>query len=250
MKKAIKVKLAAVAAGAMVVVTGLAVTGPAAAINTTAPGPDAAQFGKSSNRVDNPWFPQIAGSKYVYTGQKDGKAARDVVVVADKVRVISGIRAAVVKDRLFLDGKLAERTTDWYAQDRDGTVWYLGEDTATLDAKGHIESREGSFLNGRDGAKGGIFMPAEPRVGQSFQQEDYKGHAEDRFKVLAFHRHVVTPALTTDEAMLTKETTTLEPGIVDHKFYVRGIGTVEEQAVKGEPVNKAEHLSLASFRRG
>ncbi len=214
------------------------------------PVPKASHFGRHSNLIDNPWFPLARGSVYVYEGQKDGKQARDVMTVTREVKLITGIRAAVVADRLFLDGSLAERTTDWYAQDRHGTVWYLGEKTAELNARGKVTSTEGSFLNGRDGALGGIFMPAHPAVGQSFKQESFKGQAEDRFRILSLTATVTTPAVSSQNAMLTEETTPLEPGNVDHKYYVRGIGTVKEQQVAGAPPGQEEESNLVSFQPG
>jgi hypothetical protein len=214
------------------------------------PTPKASHFGHNSNLVTNPWFPLTRGSVYVYEGQKDGKAARDVMTVTRKVKTITGIRAAVVNDRLFLNGRLAERTTDWYAQDKRGTVWYLGEKTAELNGKGKVTSTEGSFLNGRDGARGGIFMPAHPEVGQSFQQEAFKGEAEDRFRILDLMASVTTPAVSSTSAMLTEENTPLEPKVVDHKYYVQGIGTVSELQVAGAPPGQEESTQLVSFQGG
>ena len=106
-------------------------------------------------RVDNPWFPLAPGSVYVYRGVKDGKAARDVVTVTHRTKRIQGVPCVVVEDRLFLGGRLAERTTDWYAQDRAGNVWYFGESTAELDKRGRVTSTEGSWQAGRDGAVAG-----------------------------------------------------------------------------------------------
>ena len=214
------------------------------------PTPKATHFGHNSSRVTNSWFPLVRGSVYVYDGQKDGKVARDVMTVTRKVKTITGIRAAVINDRLFLNGQLAERTTDWYAQDKHGTVWYLGEKTAELNARGKVTSTEGSFLNGRDGASGGIFMPAHPAVGQSFQQEAFKGQAEDHFRILSLATSITTPAVSSNAAMLTEETNPLEPGVVDHKYYVRGIGTVKEQQVAGAPPERAESTQLVSFQAG
>src|SRR3954469_6924510 len=214
------------------------------------PAPKASHFGHHSRRVTNPWFPLARGSVYVSDGQKDGKQARDVMRVTRKVKTIAGIRAAVVADQLYLNGQLAERTTDWYAQDRRGTVWYLGEKTAELTASGKVTSTEGSFLNGRDGASGGIFMPAHPRIGQSFQQESFKGQAEDHFRILDMATSVSTPAVSSQSAMLTKETTPLEPGVVDHKYYVQGIGTVKEEQVAGAPAGQGEEEHLVSFTAG
>jgi hypothetical protein len=236
----------------------LAVTAAVAAGGSTevasagqgAPAPKASHFGHGSNRVTNAWFPLARGSTYVYDGQKEGKQARDVMTVTRKTKTISGIRAAVVADRLYLNGSLAERTTDWYAQDKRGTVWYLGEKTAELDSKGKVTSTEGSFLDGRDGAKGGIFMPAHPAVGQSGQQESFKGEAEDRFRILSLATTITTPAVSSQNAMLTEETTPLEPGVVDHKYYVQGIGTVKEQQVAGAQPGQEEVTQLVSFQAG
>ncbi len=233
-----------------VAVAVTAETAPGATAAKASPTPKASHFTHNSSRITNPWFPLARGSVYVYDGQKDAKAARDVMTVTRKTKDITGIRAAVVSDRLFLNGVLAERTTDWYAQDRHGTVWYLGEKTAELNAKGKVTSTEGSFLNGRDGARGGIFMPAHPVVGQSFQQESFKGQAEDRFRILDMAATISTPAVSSHNAMLTEETTPLEPGTVDHKYYVQGIGTVKEQQVAGAPPGQGEVGTLVSFTPG
>jgi hypothetical protein len=186
-----------------------------------------------SPHVDNPWFPLRAGSTLVYRGVKDGKPSRDVFHVTNETKTIAGARCIAVSDRLYLSGRLGERTTDWYSQDDRGNVWYFGESTAELDAKGHVTSREGTWQAGRDGARAGIFMPARPIVGFAARQEYYKGHAEDRFRVLSLSATVKTPAASSHRALLTKETTPLEPNVVDHKYYVRGIGTVLEQTVRG-----------------
>jgi hypothetical protein len=239
----------AIAVAAGVTLLGVGAAGSASA-TSGAPGPKASHFGHDSNRIDNSWFPLARGSVYVYEGQKDGKQARDVMTVTRKVKTITGIRAAVVADRLFLNGQFEERTTDWYAQDKFGTVWYLGEKTAELDANGKVTSTEGSFLNGRDGARGGIFMPANPAVGQTFKQESFKGQAEDRFRIVSLPTSVTTPAVSSQNAMLTKETTPLEPGVVDHKYYVQGIGTVKEEQVAGAPAAQAERTQLVSFQAG
>jgi hypothetical protein len=193
--------------------------------------------------VDNPWFPLIAGTSFVYRGVKDGKAARDVVTVLHATTTIQGVRCTSVSDRLYLAGRLEERTTDWYAQDRRGNVWYFGEATAELDRAGHVTSIEGSWLAGRNGARAGIYMPARPRVGQTGRQEYYKGHAEDHFAVVSIRARVSVPYLSSTRAVLTKEWTPLEPGTLDHKYYVRGVGQVKEVTVKG-PTERNVLLSL------
>jgi hypothetical protein len=145
-----------------------------------------------------------------------------VTVTRDTVR-IDGAPCVAVKDKLYLSGRLEERTTDWYSQDRAGNVWYFGEDTAELTPDGRVKNRSGSWRAGVHGAKPGIFMFAHPKVGQSARQEFYKGQAEDHFQVLAVHK----------ATLLTKEWTPLEPAVIDHKLYRRGVGTVLEQTVKG-----------------
>jgi len=124
-----------------------------------------------SAHVDNPWFPLRAGTVYVYRGVKDGKPARDVVTVTHKTVVIDAAPCVVVRDRLYLAGKLEERTLDWYSQDRDGNVWYFGEQTAELDARGNVKTREGSWRAGHDGALPGVYMPAHPVPGRTGRQE-------------------------------------------------------------------------------
>src|SRR5690348_5022997 len=166
-------------------------------------------------RITNPWFPLLPGTHYVYTGVKDGKRSRDIFVVTHATRTINGALCVAVSDRLYLNGKLEERTTDWYSQDARGNVWYFGEDTAELTPTGKVKNTDGSWRAGRDGAKPGIFMPAHPRVGQAFRQEYLKGEAEDHFRVVAF----LGP-----NALLTEEWTPLEPGVLDHKMYARGTG--------------------------
>src|SRR6188474_2542212 len=123
--------------------------------------------------VTNPWFPLAPGTTYHYVGIKDGKPSRETLRVASRVKMIQGAPCRVVEDRLYVGGRLHERTTDWYTQDAKGNVWYFGEKTAELDAKGKVASTDGSWEAGVDGAKAGMFMPARPRVGQTARQEYY-----------------------------------------------------------------------------
>jgi hypothetical protein len=164
---------------------------------------------------------------------KDGKPARDVVTVTHRTRLVGGVRCRVVHDRVHMRGRLAERTADYYAQDARGAVWYFGEDTAEFNARGEVTSREGTWHAGVDGARAGIFMPAHPRVGERHRQEFLRGHAEDHFQVVSLDAHVVAPFGTFEHALRTREWTPLEPGVIDAKFYVRGIGEVVEQTIRG-----------------
>ena len=164
----------------------------------------------------------------MYSGVKDGKPTRDVVTVTHRTTTIDGAPCVVVVGPALRRREAPERTTDWYTQDRSGNVWYFGEDTAELD---RTAASRAPRAPGRPAttARPGIFMPAHPRVGQTGRQEYYKGHAEDHFRVAAVIRSVLrTPHLGADE-----ESTPLEPGVIDHKLYVRGVGTVLELTVKG-----------------
>ncbi len=193
--------------------------------------------------VDNPWFPLKPGVTRVYAGVRDGKAARDVFYVTGRSRVINGVRCTVVRDLYYLDGKLHERTRDYFAQHKDGTVWYFGEDTAELDENGKVISREGTWHAGVDGAIAGVFMEARPGVGHTFHQEFYKGHAEDQYRVLSLTGAVETPIGWFTNVQVTKEWTRLEPGVFSHKYYVHGLGQVAEKNVTGGD----EHLDLVSI---
>jgi hypothetical protein len=195
--------------------------------------------------VTNPWFPLRPGSVYHYRGVKDGEPSRDVVVVTHRTRTIDGAPCVSVSDRLYLNGRLEERTTDWYSQDARGNVWYFGEDTAELDPNGKVKDTSGSWAAGADGAKPGIFMYAEVETGQSARQEYLKGEAEDHFQVVSLDEPVTVPFRSFRHTLLTKEWTPLEPGVLDHKYYARGIGTVLEQTVKGGD----ERNELVSFTR-
>jgi hypothetical protein len=198
-----------------------------------------------SAQVTNKWFPLLPGSVWIYKGVKDGEPSREVMKVTTKTRVIEGARCVAIDDRLWLSGRLEERTTDYYTQDSDGNVWYYGESTAELTKSGKVKTTEGSWMAGVDGAKPGIFMYAEPKVGQSARQEYLKGQAEDHFQVLQLDTKVAVPFRSSEHALLTKEWTPLEPGVLDHKYYLRGVGTVLEQTVKGAN----ERNELVAFRR-
>jgi hypothetical protein len=235
----------ALTALAAVTGSGAALTIAAAPATASLPIPKLPPAGSFAARVDNPWFPLIPGTTFEYHGEKDGKPGRDVLMVTHRHRSVLGISATVVADRLYLNGRLAERTTDWYAQDKRGNVWYLGENTATLSAHGTTLSIEGTWLAGAHGARAGIYMPAHPKPGDTGRQEFYRGHAEDQFRVLNLDARVRTPAVSSRRALLTQETTRLEPGAVDHKLYVRGVGTVVERAVRGG----SERFELVSVKR-
>jgi hypothetical protein len=177
--------------------------------------------------IDNPWLPFIPGSRWTYQA---GRGERNEVVVTDQTRTIMGIRATVVRDTETRNGALVEDTFDWYAQDRSGNVWYLGEATTAVRSE---PSSAGSWEAGVDGALPGIIMKADPRVGDAYRQEFYPGHAEDMGEVVRTGASESVPFRSLDGLLVTRDWTPLEPEVVEEKFYARGIGLVLERTVRG-----------------
>jgi hypothetical protein len=178
------------------------------------------------DRIDNPYLPLLPGSKWVYEEkEKDGTVLEVTVTVLDRKKTVQGVEATVVRDVVKEDGELKEDTVDWFAQDTHGNVWYLGEFVKNY-KNGKVVDNEGSWEAGVDGAVAGIVMPAKPRVGMRYQQEFYEGEAEDRGEVLALHERAKVPFDSFDNLLKTEDTTPLEPGVREHKYYAKGIGVV------------------------
>ena len=194
----------------------------------------------STAHVTNPWFPLPVGRTYVYTGVDGKHRTTDIVTVSTRTKMIDGVRTREVNDRVLIGGLVRERTTDYYAQDACGNVWYFGEDTAELDALGRVVTTEGSFRAGVDGAQPGLFMQAHPQLGRKFRQEWYQGQAEDVFKALSTTTTRTVPYGTFTGVLRTLETNALEPGVRDNKYYAPDIGTISELTVRGGK----ERLSL------
>jgi hypothetical protein len=182
--------------------------------------------------VDNPFFPLTPGSRWVYEGRKAEGNERTVVEVTRDTKTILGITAVVVHDTVTKDGSVKEDTFDWYAQDRQGNVWYLGEDTKEYE-NGAVVSTKGSWEAGVKGAQPGIIMKARPKPGGPYRQEYFKGQAEDYAQVLSTQASVTVPAGTYRDVVKTKDFTPLEPKLLEHKYYAPGVGVVREVTVKG-----------------
>jgi hypothetical protein len=178
--------------------------------------------------VDNPYFPLPVGMRWTYRGGGE----RNTVEVLPETRVILGIPATVVHDRVFTGGELTEDTFDWYAQDASGNVWYLGERTEELE-HGRVTSTEGSWEAGVDGAQPGIVMLADPVVGESYRQEYLAGEAEDLATVLETGGSVTVRDTAYENTLVTQDWTPLEPDLIEHKTYAPAIGVVLEELVKG-----------------
>jgi hypothetical protein len=187
-----------------------------------------------STDIDNEYWPMRAGTRWIYREvDESGRQLRVVVTVTRATkRIANGVTARVVRDTVTADRRVVEDTFDWYAQDADGNIWYLGENTAEFE-NGKISSREGSFEAGVDGALAGVVMPAEPAVGAAYRQEYYAGEAEDNGEVLSTDEMAEVPAGHFDQALLTKDTITTEPDVLEYKLYAPGVGPVLTLGVSG-----------------
>jgi hypothetical protein len=178
-----------------------------------------------SANITNPYWPMKPGTRWIYHNVEEGNPPQDIAVVATTTtkKLANGVTARVVRDTARVKGQITEDTIDWYAQDADGNVWYMGEQTAEFE-NGKIASRAGSWEAGKDGAMPGIMLPAEPQVGQKYRQEYKKGEAEDNGEVLATNNLVETTAGSYKKSLVTMDTSAVETTAVEYKFYAPGVG--------------------------
>ncbi len=182
--------------------------------------------------IDNPYWPMAPGSRWVYREtDADGTVQRVVVTATDRTKTIGGIEGTVVRDTVTEGGKVVEDTFDWYAQDRWGNVWYLGE--ATREYDGAEVSTAGSWEAGVDGALAGVVVPAQPLPGLAYRQEYYAGEAEDEAVVLSVDERADVTQGSLENVLLTKDLNPLEPDLIEHKFYAKGVGPVLALTVSG-----------------
>jgi hypothetical protein len=200
-----------------------------------------------STHIDNPYLPMSPGSRWVYhETAADGTSQRVVVKVTRQTKLIAnGVTARVVRDTATSKGQVVEDTFDWYAQDKRGNVWYLGEDTKEFE-NGKVVSTHGSWEAGVNGARAGIVMPAHPRPGMQYRQEYLNGQAEDSARVLSLDDQVEVPVGHFKHVVLTKEWNPLEPKVLEYKLYARGVGPVLALTVSGG----SDREELVSFHRG
>ena len=200
-------------------------------------GGDAVDLDPADFTVDitNPWWPMAVGDRWVYEeSDGEGGVAKVEVTVLDRTKTVAaGVKGRVVHDIVTEDGEVIEDTLDYYAQDADGNIWYLGEKTAEYE-NGKVKTTEGSWEAGVDGGQAGIAVPADPRAGTGYRQEYLADHAEDDGFVLSTDEQVQTPTGLYEGALMTRDTTPLEPKLVELKYYAPGVGPVMEVPVSGE----------------
>jgi hypothetical protein len=189
--------------------------------------------GDFTTDIDNPYWPLSPGSRWVYRETSGDEVQRVVVTVTHRTKTIDGIEARVIHDLVTTrDGEKVEDTFDWYAQDKEGNLWYLGEDTKEYE-DGKVVSTEGSWEHGVDGAQAGIIVAAEPKQGLTYREEYYAGEAEDAAEVLDVGAKVQVPYGRFVDAMITRNYSGIEPNVEELKFYAKGVGPVLELIVSG-----------------
>ena len=191
------------------------------------------------DRVDNPYFPLVPGTTFIYLSHTPEGTERDEVLVTHDTKSILGVTCTVVRDTVTLNGQLIEDTDDWYAQDANGNVWYFGEEAKSYE-DGDLVDISGTWKAGRDGAQPGVIIKAKPRVGDLYRQEFLPATAEDLGRVASLDESVMVPYGSFDHCLQTRDFAPLEPGIVEQKFYAPGTGLVLEVDADGTRVELVE----------
>jgi hypothetical protein len=177
--------------------------------------------------IDNPYFPLKPGTTFVYEGTTEKGDEHNEVLVTFETKEIMGVTCVEVKDTVIVDGVLEEGTLDWYAQDKQGNVWYFGEDSKEYNKDGSVASTAGSWVGGVDGALPGIIMKANPAVGDTYRQEFDKGNAEDMATVVSLAESATVPYGSYNGLLMTNEWSALDnPPVYENKYYAEGIGFI------------------------
>jgi hypothetical protein len=196
---------------------------------TYAPKIDPADF---VAKVDNRYLPFKPGTRIHFAGVRGTTPQTDDELVMHRTKTILGIKCTVVRDTVSEHGRAVERTFDWYAQDKQGNVWYMGEDSLERH-NGHFVRASDSWESGVNGAQPGILMPADPRVGDAYRQEYYPpGQALDQARVVRTNARHTVPFGSFKHVLVTSERSPLEPQ-TERKYYARGVGEIAERVVKG-----------------
>ena len=221
----------------------------ASAISDLPPGSETVELDPADFTTDitNPWWPMAVGSEWVYNEtDQEGAKQKVVVTVTDETReMANGVEVRVVRDEVTEDGEPVEITDDFYAQDSDGNVWYLGEETTEYE-NGKPASTEGSFEAGKDGAQAGIIMPADPKPGMTYRQEYLEGEAEDEAEVIKTDVQAEVPFGHFSDVLMTMDTNPLEPKVVEFKFYAKDVGPVLAVSVSGS----SDREELVTYTKG
>lgn len=199
-----------------------------------------ADFGTT---IDNRYFPLVPGTSRLYRGARDGRPMMTEFAVTRRTRVVMGVRCVVVLDTVTSNGALVEKTEDWFAQKKDGSVWYFGENTAEY-VNGTVSSTHGTWEAGVDNAVPGVIMQAHPKVGSAYYQEFRPAEAEDRAKILSLDSRVKVPSGLYNQVITTEDSDPLNPDKTDKKWYAPGVGVVHSVRIKS---TSREYMSLVKL---
>lgn len=214
---------------------------PSSAASAFLPDFDDAVF-SNPTEIDNPWVSLPPGSEFEYEGEgEDGDETVEVTITGDTERVM-GVTTLVHREKVFVDGELVEDARDFLAQDDEGNVWYFGEEVDNYE-DGDLVDHDGSWLAGRNGAKPGYWMPANPGVDDRYYQEYARGEAEDEAKVVSLNTTVRTTDETYTRCLKTEDSSRLEPGVTEFKYYCKQVGNV----VVEESPSEDERLELVDY---
>jgi hypothetical protein len=197
----------------------------------------AVDLSRLSPIVTNPFFPLASLRSTVLEGEEvdpesgDPIQTRVELTVLPETTTVAGVEVTVAEVKEYEDGELVERTLDYYAQDPDGTVYYLGEHVDMYEA-GTVVGHQGTWLAGEGDNQPGIYMPTDPEVGQVFEQERAPGVAEDRSTVLAVEQTIVTPAGELSGCLHVEDLAPIEGG-TGEKYYCPGVGIARETFAGG-----------------
>lgn len=197
--------------------------------------------------ITNPYLPLSALKQDILEGMEDGKktrverTAKPELHKTFKIGDLS-IEAFVVEDRAYEDGKLAEVAIDYFAQDDNGTVYYLGEEVDEY-KDGKIISHDGSWMLGKDTPVPGVIMPAKPKVGDKFRSEDVSAEIGEIDEVISLSETVKVPAGTYKDCLKIKES--LADGTTEYKYYAKGIGAIREMPHDGDELLISHEAKVA-----
>jgi len=191
--------------------------------------------------INNPYYTLTPGTSYTYQSETKDGIEKNILVVTNKTKQIMEVTTIEVWDRVWLNDQLIEETYDWYAQDKEGNVWYFGEDAKEY-ANGVVVSTEGSWEAGVDGAKPGIIMKANPKIGDSYRQEYYKGEAEDMADVVSLGETVTVPFGTFKNCLKTRDWSKIDPTLNEYKYYSTDVAGVVLEVI----VDSGERVELVN----
>ncbi len=204
---------------------------PAKVVSNPTPQQESTAYNPTINPLDfvsvvnNPYYTLTPGTTYTYQGKTKEGTEKIITVVTNKTKKIMGVTNVEVWDRVWLDGSLIEETYDWYAQDKEGTVWYFGEDSKEYE-NGKVISTKGSWEAGVNGAKPGIIMEADPKVRDTYRQEYYQGEAEDMADVASLGDTVTIPFGTFTKCLKTRDWSKIDPKLNEYKYYCPDAGNL------------------------